>query len=78
MVSHAEKNLGTMTSLDGDSRAVIVMIQEKAQQWVNNVRNGHLHQCNVWFLLKVQLWPRIGHGICSSTATLKELSMALH
>jgi hypothetical protein len=42
-VSHAEKTLGAMTSPDRDSRAAIVMIQEKAQQWVNNVRNGHLH-----------------------------------
>ncbi len=71
-------SLGVITSPDGDSQAAIVMIQEKAQQWVNDVRNGHLHQHNVWFLLKVQLWPRIGYGICSSTATFKELSMALH
>ncbi len=42
-VSNAEKTLGTMTSLDGDSWAVIVMIQEKAQQRVNNVQNKHLH-----------------------------------
>jgi hypothetical protein len=52
-VSHAEKTLSVMTSLDGDSRAAIVMIQEKVQQWVNDVWNGHLHQRNVWFLLKV-------------------------
>jgi hypothetical protein len=54
------------------------MMQEKVQQWVNNMRNGHLHQHNVWFLLKVQLWPRIGYGICISTAIFKELSKALH
>ncbi len=42
-VSHTEKTLGVMTSPDRDSWAAIVMIQEKAQQWVNNVRNGHLH-----------------------------------
>jgi hypothetical protein len=29
-------------------------------------------------LLKVQLWPRIGYGICSSTAMFEELSKALH
>ncbi len=77
-MSHAEKTLGVMTSSDGDSWAAIVMIQEKAQQCVNNVQNGHLHRRNVWFLLKAQLWPRIGYGICSSTATFKELSTALH
>jgi hypothetical protein len=78
LVRHAKKTLGAMTSLDRNSWASIVMMQEKAQQWVNNVRNRHLHQCNVWFLLKIQLWPRIGYSICSSTATFKELSKALH
>jgi hypothetical protein len=78
VVSHPKKTLGAMTSPDGDSRAAILMIQEKAQQWVNDMLNGHFHQRNVWFLLKVQLCPRILYGICSSTATFNELSMALH
>ncbi len=43
VVSHAKKTLGVMTSPDGDSWASTVMIQEKAQQWVNDVQNGHLH-----------------------------------
>jgi hypothetical protein len=43
-VTHAEKTLGAMTSPDGSSRASIKMMQEKAQQWVNDVRNGHLHR----------------------------------
>jgi hypothetical protein len=45
---------------------------------VKNVRNGHLHQRNVWFSLKVQLWPRIGYGLCSSTASFNKLDRALH
>ncbi len=51
---HAEKTLGAMTSPDGDSARSIQMMQEKAQAWINAVRNGHLHRRNVWFLLKVQ------------------------
>jgi hypothetical protein len=43
-VSHAEKTLGAMTSPDGNSTASIAMMQEKAQKWINVVRNGHLHQ----------------------------------
>ncbi len=78
LVCHAKKTLGVMTSLDRNSRASIVMMEEKVQQWVNNVCNWHLHQCNVWFLLKVQLWSRIGYGICSSTAMFEDLSKALH
>jgi hypothetical protein len=75
---HAEKTLGAMTSPDGDSAGSIQMMQEKAQAWINAVRNGHLHRCNVWFLLKVQFWPRIGYGLCSLTATFHELEYALH
>ncbi len=59
-VEHAEKTLGAMTSPDGNSAAAISMMQEKAQQWIDAVRNGHLHCRNVWFSLKVQFWPRIG------------------
>ncbi len=76
-VNRAEKTLSAMTSLDGNSAASLQMIQEKAQQWINAVRNGHLHRCNVWFLLKVQLWPRIGYSLCSSTATFHDLESAL-
>jgi hypothetical protein len=46
-VDHAEKTLEAMTLLDGNSSSAISMIQEKAQQWINAIRNGHLHCCNV-------------------------------
>ncbi len=67
-----------MTLPDRNSTASISMMQEKAQQWINAVRNGKLHRRNVWFSLKVQLKPRIGYGLCSSTASLKELDKALY
>ena len=76
-VEQAEKTLGAMTSPDGNCAAAIGMMQEKAQQWINAVRNGHLHRRNVWFSLKVQFWPRVGYGLCSSTASLHELDEAL-
>jgi hypothetical protein len=41
-----------MTFPDSNGRAAIRMMQDKAQQWVNDVRNGELHCRNVWFLLK--------------------------
>jgi hypothetical protein len=76
-VSHAEKTLGVMTSPDGNSGTAIRMMQDKAQQWVNDVRNGKLHRRNVWFSLKFQLCPRITYGLCSSTAKFDELSNCL-
>jgi hypothetical protein len=75
---HGEKTFSAMTSPDGNSATSIKMIHEKAQQWINAVWNGHLHQRNVWFLLKVQFWPRIGYGLCSLPATFQELENALH
>jgi hypothetical protein len=77
-VEHAEKTLGAMTLPDGNSAAAIGMMQEKAQQWINAVRNGKLHRRNVWFSLKVHLKPWIGYGLCSSAASLKELDKALY
>ena len=77
-VEHAEKTLGAMTLPDDNCAAAIGMMQEKAQQWIDAVRNGHLHRRNVWLSLEVQFWPRIGYGVCSSTTTLKELNRALH
>jgi hypothetical protein len=67
-----------MTSPDGDSATSIQMMQDKTQAWINAVRNGHLHRRNVWFSLKVQFWPRIGYGLCSSTASFHDLEYALH
>jgi hypothetical protein len=77
-VSQAKKTLGAMTSPDGNSTASILMMQEKAQDWINAVQSGNMHRCNVWFFLKVQFWPRVGYGLCSSMATLHELDNVLH
>jgi hypothetical protein len=76
-VTHSEKTLGAMTSLDSSSTGQIAMMQEKAQNWINAVRNGHLHRRNVWFLLGVQFWPRVGYSLCSSTATYDKLENTL-
>ena len=76
--SPAEKTLGAMTSPDGNSSASITMIQEKAQTWIFAGCNGHLHRHNIWFWLSVQFWPRVGYGLCSSTATYRELEECLH
>jgi hypothetical protein len=66
-----------MTSPDGNSSASLQLIQDKAQQWINAVRKGHLYHCNVWFSLKVQFWLQISYGLCSLTATFDKLEGAL-
>ncbi len=60
-VMHSEKILGAMTSPNGDSSGSLSMMQNKAQQWIDLVRNGHLHCQNVWFSLNVQFWPSLGY-----------------
>jgi hypothetical protein len=77
-VDHAEKTLGGMTLPDGNSKASIRLMQEKAQKWIKVVQNGHLHHRNVWLSLKMQFWPRVGYSLCSSTATFAALEKALH
>ncbi len=67
-----------MTSQDGNSSASIRMMLDNAQQWINDVRGGHLHHRNVWFLLKVQFCPQVGYGLCSLTASYQDLDRVLH
>ncbi len=76
-VTHSEKTLGPMTSPNGNSSGSLRMMQDKAQQWIDLVCNGHLHCLNVWFSLNVQFWPRVGYSLCSSMATYDKLKSAL-
>jgi hypothetical protein len=48
-VTHLEKMLGAMTSPSGGSSGSLSMMQNKAQQWIDSVWNGHLHHRNIWF-----------------------------
>ncbi|KAL9190098.1 hypothetical protein ACHAXT_007309 [Thalassiosira profunda] len=76
-VDAAEKTLGVMSAVNGSGAASIKLMQDKAQGWVNDLRNGHLHRRMVWFSMNVQFWPRVGYGICNTTATFDELADAL-
>ena len=76
-VDHAEKTLGAMTAPDGNCKASITMMQSKGQDWVDDIRRGHLNRGMVWFSMKVQFWPRVGFSICNSMATFAELAECL-
>ena len=76
-VDHAEKTLGAMTAPDGNCKASIKMMQSKGQDWVDDIRRGHLNRGMVWFSMKVQFWPRVGFSICNSMATFAELAESL-
>jgi len=76
-VSHSEKTLGAMTSPDGNSKASIALMQEKAQSWVNDIKVGNLTRRMIWFSLNIQFWPRVGYSLCNSMATFAELTASL-
>jgi hypothetical protein len=52
-------------------------MQEKAQQWVDAVCNGHIHRRNVWFLMGVQFWLQVGYSVYTSMVIYKELEVSL-
>ena len=62
-VNHAAKTLGPMASPDRNSDMSIRLMEENLQNWINAVKNEHMHRQNVWFSLKVQFLPRVGYGL---------------
>ena len=77
-VDHVKKTLGAMTSPNRDSSASLSLINKKAVNWINTVRNGHIHRRNILFSMKVQFWPRVGYELCNSTALFNNLEECLH
>jgi hypothetical protein len=72
-VNTAVKTLGFMTCPSGDNSAATQQMRKIGQEWVDRVKSGHLSRRDVWFMVDCQLWPRLGFGICNSTATWAEL-----
>ena len=54
-----------------------MQMKEKAQEWIDWAKEGRLRRRDVWFLLDVQFWPRVGYGICCNMATHSKLESVL-
>ena len=52
-------------------------MREKAQEWVDKVKEGALRRSDIWFLMDCQFWPSVGYGLCCNTATHHELERCL-
>jgi hypothetical protein len=52
-------------------------MQDQAQEWIDDAKNGSLHRRYIWMLLKMQLWPRVAFGLSCCTASLAELEEVL-
>ena len=77
-VDEASKTLGSMTCPSGRSTAAISRMQEQAQEWIDRAKNGQLSRRNLWELMARQFLPKIGFGIGTLSASLEDLSQALH
>lgn len=53
------------------------MMKEKAQEWIDRVKDGRLRKRDIWFLVEVQFWPRVGYGISYNTAFHAKLEQAV-
>lgn len=76
-VTQARETLGVWSSPAGNANESLVKMNKKAQEWVDQAKEGRLGQWDVCFLLDVQFWPRVGYGICCNMAKHAKLESAL-
>ena len=76
-VDTARETLGVYTCPSGKSSSHIDAMKKKAQEWIDRGKEGYLRRRDVWFLLDHQLWPKLSYGLCSLSASWKELDDCL-
>jgi hypothetical protein len=76
-VTQARETLGAWSSPDGNASEARAKMKEKAQEWVDQAKEGKIWRRDVWFLQDLQFWPRVGYGICCNTATHAKLEEVL-
>jgi hypothetical protein len=76
-VSHSEKTLEAMTSVDGSSKASIKYMQAKAKEWVNDLLVSSFTRRMAWFSMNVQFWPKVSYSLCNTMATFDVLAASL-
>jgi hypothetical protein len=72
-VDNAQKTLGVVMCLSGDSAGSLRQMKEKAQKWLDSLTASCKHCQMVWFSIDCQLWPSVKYGLCCSMAPLPEL-----
>jgi hypothetical protein len=58
-VTESKKTLGIYNSPLGGNEGHLSFIVDKATQWVNRMKNGHLPSHVAWIAYKHQLWPSL-------------------
>ena len=77
-VDDERETLGVMSCPSGKSTAMNIAMKKKAQDWIDNAKNGKLKRSNLWFMLDKQFWPRVGYGLCTNTSSFSVLSDLLY
>ena len=76
-VDTAKETLGVFTCPSGDASAQFLSMLQKGQNWIDRAAESNLQRRDILFVLDLQLWPRLGYGICSISATWKKLETCL-
>ncbi len=77
VVNNAQKTLGVVTCLSGNSAGGFCQMKKKALQWFNSLTAGCLHRQMMWFSVDRQMWSSVKYGLCCSMATFPELHLVL-
>jgi hypothetical protein len=72
-INFAIKTLGLMTCPSSNNTAAIKRMRTQGQEWLDRVLASTLNCRNVWFMVDRQFWPRVGYGICNSSASWGDL-----
>ena len=76
-VDESSKTLGVMTCPSGAYKGAFKRIKTRAQEWVDQVKNGKMHRRQVWFSVDRQYWPKVGYGLSSIAAPFAQLANCL-
>jgi hypothetical protein len=77
-VTESKKTLGIYDSLLGGNKGHLSYIVEKAAQWVNRMKNGHLPSHIAWMAYKHQLWPSLRYGLGTMTNNIEVVNKLLN
>jgi hypothetical protein len=61
--THAVKTLGVLTAPCGGHAAQLMATRERAEKWIQKIKNGHLPSSHVWLSYLHQLRPGMLYGL---------------
>ena len=78
MVNDADKTLGVYHCPSGGHQVHMEKLRGKVDEWLNQMKNGHLPSALVWMSYRIQLWARIKYGLGTLTNSLEVSEQCLN